>query len=305
MPTDKLPDIAVSTKAQEPANLSWVGMSGISMPLKFHIKGEKPKEYQTLVDCSVNLTNPKQRGIHMSRMYLSLVELSKLRQVDYPALAKFSKSLVASQQGSSNSSLISFSFDMLVKRPSLVSKKTGWLSYPVKITLMNARGKISCQLDFQLLYSSTCPCSAALARQLISERFAKNFGKVELTTEKVAKWLLEEDKAMAIPHSQRSQADIKVQMKVTKQLPLLELIDKGEASIKTAVQTVVKREDEQRFSSINGENLMFCEDAARILLDALDTGKLEGIKVRVSHLESLHPQNAVAEVTKGKLINPA
>jgi GTP cyclohydrolase I len=73
-----------------------------------------------------------------------------------------------------------------------------------------------------------------------------------------------------------------------------------ESAIQTAVQTVVKREDEQQFAKINGENLMFCEDAARRIRETID--KLDyaaDYRIRVEHLESLHPHDAVAIVTKG------
>ena len=47
------------------------------------------------------------------------------------------------------------------------------------------------------------------------------------------------------------------------------LIDRVEQALGTPVQTVVKREDEQAFARLNGENLMFCEDAARRMAAAL------------------------------------
>ena len=42
----------------------------------------------------------------------------------------------------------------------------------------------------------------------------------------------------------------------------LDLIDRIEDALKTPVQTAVKREDEQAFALLNGENLMFCEGVA-------------------------------------------
>ena len=41
------------------------------------------------------------------------------------------------------------------------------------------------------------------------------------------------------------------------------LINTLEDELKTPVQAAVKREDEQEFARLNGQNLMFCEDAAR------------------------------------------
>jgi GTP cyclohydrolase I len=73
------------------------------------------------------------------------------------------------------------------------------------------------------------------------------------------------------------------------------LIETAEAALGTAVQTAVKRADEQAFALANGQNLMFCEDAARRLHAALRTlTGVSGFSVRVEHAESLHAHDAVA-----------
>ena len=84
------------------------------------------------------------------------------------------------------------------------------------------------------------------------------------------------------------------------EFPIIELIDRVEAALKTPVQTAVKRADEQAFARLNGENLMFCEDAARRVQHALAGAEhVTDFWLRVSHYESLHPHNAVAVATKG------
>ena len=81
--------------------------------------------------------------------------------------------------------------------------------------------------------------------------------------------------------------------------PITALIDLIEGALKTPVQTAVKREDEQEFALLNGQNLMFCEDAARRLQEVIDVEPLfKDFWLRVNHLESLHAHNAVAIVTK-------
>ncbi len=80
------------------------------------------------------------------------------------------------------------------------------------------------------------------------------------------------------------------------ELPLIAIINDAEAALGTAVQTAVKRADEQAFALANGQNLMFCEDAARRLNLALkrSTG-INAFHIRVTHAESLHAHDAVAE----------
>ena len=78
---------------------------------------------------------------------------------------------------------------------------------------------------------------------------------------------------------------------------MLELIDYAEVALGTAVQTVVKRSDEQAFAVANGQNLMFCEDAARRLNNVFRCASFcEAFDIRVEHQESLHPHNAVARI---------
>ena len=77
-----------------------------------------------------------------------------------------------------------------------------------------------------------------------------------------------------------------------------DLVDLCRENIPTEVQIVVKRRDEQAFAELNGANLLFSEDAVRIMHDALDQwvdmGKINDFSIVASHEESLHPWNAIA-----------
>jgi GTP cyclohydrolase I len=145
-------------------------------------------------------------------------------------------------------------------------------------------------------YSSTCPCSAALARQLIQQRFLEDFAGQPLEHAQLLAWLGSPQGIVATPHSQRSTATLQVRLnQQADELPLIELIDRAEQALGTAVQTAVKRADEQAFALANGQNLMFCEDAARRLHSTLllQPG-LSAFSLRVVHAESLHAHDAVA-----------
>ena len=74
MPT-KMPDIANQAQAQTEGVLDWVGMSNIEMPVMVEMQGET-RQVSALVEAFVNLNQPKAKGIHMSRLYLMLDELS-------------------------------------------------------------------------------------------------------------------------------------------------------------------------------------------------------------------------------------
>ena len=63
---------------------------------------------------------------------------------------------------------------------------------------------------------------------------------------------------------------------------------------------MVRREDEQAFAELNGSNLKFGEDAARLLHRELNTRpEIQDIQIACAHLESLHSHDAVAVMVKG------
>src|SRR3546814_579027 len=153
------------------------------------------------------------------------------------------------------------------------------------------------ELNIQIPYSSTCPCSAALARQLIQQQFVDDFANKALEHAGILAWLGSSQGIVATPHSQRSTATVNVKLNASvDELPLLSLINEAEAALGTAVQTAVKRADEQAFALANGQNLMFCEDAALRLSMALRRSPdIATLDVRVVHAESLHAHDAVAQ----------
>ena len=162
-------------------------------------------------------------------------------------------------------------------------------------------GAFAFELETEILYSSTCPCSAALARQLIQEQFVTDFADAHpLDRSKVLDWLGSESGIRATPHSQRSSARVRVRLASGFEFPIVYLIDLIENALQTPVQTAVKREDEQAFALLNGQNLMFCEDAARRMQRALENDeRIVDFWLRAAHLESLHPHDAVAYASKG------
>ena len=113
----------------------------------------------------------------------------------------------------------------------------------------------------------------------------------------VLAWLGSAEGIVATPHSQRSTAQLSLRLhEYLDELPLIAVINDAEAALGTAVQTAVKRADEQAFALANGQNLMFCEDAARRLNLALKRSPgIRGFQIRVIHAESLHAHDAVAE----------
>jgi GTP cyclohydrolase I len=162
-------------------------------------------------------------------------------------------------------------------------------------------GDFQLELGTEVVYSSTCPASAALSRQLIQQQFARDFDPAHpLDHAAVLAWLGSEQGIVATPHAQRSVARLLVRLADGVSFNLISTLDRVEQALGTPVQTAVKREDEQAFALANGGNLMFCEDAARRIQKALDADpRIADFHVRLEHQESLHPHDAVAYASKG------
>ena len=285
-----LPDIA-SQNARQIVPLEWVGMCGIALPIV--IEGQ---QLTATADAGVSLDDGEARGIHMSRLYLAL-EVLESQDLNPLLLKKILQQFLDSHDDLSICAYLRIHTQMLLKRPALVSPLSGWKSYPVSIDASLKNGMFHVELKVEVNYSSTCPCSAALARQLIQQQFVSDFANKPLQHAEVLTWLGSSQGIVATPHSQRSTASLQTLISTeVQQFPIKMLIDEAERALGTAVQTAVKRADEQAFALANGQNLMFCEDAARRLNVVLKTVPgVNGFNVKVVHAESLHSHDAVAE----------
>jgi GTP cyclohydrolase I len=297
-----MPDIANEARSALAGQLAWVGMAGIDAPILIADADGQLARFGARVDASVNLSRPDVRGIHMSRLYLHVERALAAEPVSPCSLRRLLKDFLDSHAGLSDRAMVALRFDYLVRRPALVSDNTGWKSYPVTVRAQLDRGQFTLELGVEVAYSSTCPCSAALARQLVQEDFAARFAAGDLLDrEQVLAWLGSEQGIAATPHSQRSRAEVRARLAPSfANLPVLDLVDAIESALQTPVQAAVKREDEQAFARLNGRNLMFCEDAARRMQAALDgDDRIADFWLRASHFESLHPHDAVAVAVKG------
>jgi GTP cyclohydrolase I len=265
-------------------------------------------------DAFVDLADPDAKGIHMSRLFLALQEGLEFRDFDLEAAEAILDRFLESHADLSTRGFLRIDYDQPLRRDALLSSHSGWRHYAVTTESEKSGGVHRHRLRVRIVYSSTCPCSAALARQVLQSRFESAFaGHGWVSIGHVRNWLGTLEATAAVPHSQRSHADVTVDLgsggvgssgvaepSAARRWPIEELVDLVETALETPVQTAVKREDEQEFARLSGANLKFCEDAARAVRAALVGQRwIEDFRVVVRHLESLHPHDAVAIVTKG------
>lgn len=298
-PQRPLPDVA-GDAARAARTLDWVGMHRIALPVRIAGDGDAVLQVPASVDIAVDLRDAGARGIHMSRLYLRLQDALSAESPSHAGLRRVLQDCIDSQQGLSSKARIAIRYQHLLRRRALASDNSGWKAYPVEIVATLVDGHLALDLDFSVEYSSTCPASAALSRQLNADRFAQDFSTAKpLSTAVVHDWLASERGLAATPHAQRSRADIGVRLRPAfDEFPLASLVDAVEEALGTPVQTAVKREDEQAFAALNAANLMFCEDAARRVAAVLAAdARVERYDATVSHFESLHAHDAVARVS--------
>lgn len=298
-----MPDVAERVPARARGRLDRVGMSGIEVPVQVLGPDGHVRVLPAVADAFVSLDDPHAKGIHMSRLFLALQDALERDVIGFDTLERTVDRFLASHRGLSGTAEVTVRFDWMRKRAALESDHAGWRTYPVSLKVTRAGDRSTCSLTTRVTYSSTCPCSAALARQLIQEAFDRDFGDdgAVVSGAEVRTWLGTSDAIRATPHSQRSHADLTVVVvDPSDPITIDGLIDRVEGALVTVVQAAVKREDEQAFALLNGQNPMFCEDAARRVKEVLDAdGRIADYHVRVSHFESLHPHDAVSVVVKG------
>lgn len=293
-----LPDVASSKENAWAVPINWVGMNDIELPVLDRDDTGHVYQVPARVSVQVSLDKGDQRGIHMSRLYTLLRDRLSSEAIDYSHLEQLLKDLLDCQKGLSQNARLEISFEKWIKCRALVSDEWGWRRYPVRLRFEEKNGEMSSHFSFEVLYSSTCPASAALARHDLIGKLREQSDSGHWTIEALEQWMEKESGGIATPHAQRSRASIMLGFS-DKGNPVRwkDWIELAEKQLQTPVQTAVRREDEQEFARLNGQNNMFCEDAVRRLYSAFrQLAHLKSLEIRVCHFESLHPHDAVAEI---------
>ena len=275
--TDDLPDPQVDPVlpgARVP--LKKVGIAPVDLPVRLRSRsGGEDKLLQTEASLYCSLDDPMAKGLNLSRLYLIMHEKIK-DQLSLDGMEDALKELAVGQGVKNAYCKLRFKYPMY--QEALRTKdKRGHIAYKTELEGQYRDGEYKWFLTIDYVYSSTCPCSFELAHDARTKR-----------------------NAAANAHSQRSILKVKVAFDRTNGniVWIEDLVDLCRLNIPTEVQIVVKRRDEQAFAELNGANLLFSEDAVRIVHDALDRWvegkKIYDFSIVASHEESLHPWNAIA-----------
>ena len=279
--------------ADTPSTLKWVGMENIAVPMTIEQASGKELQVAAKANVFVSLDAPESKGIHMSRVHLVINQLATIN-CNKENLNLLLDNMISTQGSISQQAKIELSFDFILSKPALLSDESGFQSYPVVIRAEKTDNAYNYEFELSVAYSSTCPCSASLARQLYANAIDSAFPDATINKADLLAWAQSQAGSVATPHSQRSYAYVRFSIGGADWPDLSSMIFKLEEVIGTPVQTAVKRKDEQEFARLNAGNLMFCEDAARRVKKSLEQmPTVEDYWFKIEHQESLHAHNAV------------
>ena len=251
-----------------------VGISGFKLPLRFVGPDGENLVVETKVTGTVSLDSDK-KGINMSRIIRIFYEYKD--EVFSPEiLAEILADYKTKLDSKEARIKADFSYPMIQR--SLRSGLEGYQYYGCSFEgLIDRADRVRKIIHFDFVYSSACPCASELSEHARQTR-----------------------DLLAIPHSQRSKARVSVEVHPDRELSLLELKDMCILALTTETQVMVRREDEQAFAEMNGAEVKFVEDAARLLYAQLfDDSRIIDFRVVCSHFESLHSHDAVAVLCRG------
>lgn len=295
MITDIKSDIQIQ-KLQDLQSLDWVGMQRIQSSLRIS---------ENLIPCDLSLSvdlKEGHRGIHMSRLYSLMMDHFLTQELTLKGLDQLLQKAITSQEGISGHASLSIVYKLPVQTQALKSGKAGFRNYDVSVSALKSDGATTKMwLKFTVLYSSTCPQSAALSVETFNSQVKINQSTI--------------DRLPATPHAQRSVMDCELLLQGKDNFNVNDLmktfIQAVESTLKTPVQTAVKKADEMAFAVLNSENLMFCEDAVRKIDIELKNHSLDknsdliGYKIKTRHEESLHPHDAISQKSFNFTVFPA
>lgn len=280
--------------------LKKVGIAPVDLPVRLRRRDGTEQVLQTEASLYCSLDDPNAKGLNLSRLYLIMHETIE-NHLSIEGIQDALRELAEKQGSESAYCKLRFKYPweqeaLRTRKPLEEGDQSEQLSDGTHICKHKMKGHIAYKTEIEgqyhketgyrfyltvdYVYSSTCPCSFELAHDAREKR-----------------------DAAANAHSQRSIAKITVQFDPSNVVWIEDIVELARKQIPTEVQVVVKRRDEQAFAELNGSNLLFSEDAVRLLYAGLDewfdAGKIQDFSIAVSHEESLHPWNAIAVTTKG------
>jgi len=282
-------------------SINKVGVSGVDLPVQLLRRDGSAQTLHASVSLYGSLDDENAKGLNLSRFPIVMHE-ALANHVSIEGLRGVLDALQAKQGSHSIYCKMKFKYpwtqEALRTRKELPAdapddqvfkvvqgiklsheKAVGHIFYDCILEAQRHGSEYKFFLTVSYVYSSTCPCSFELAQDAFRKRGVAANG-----------------------HSQRSIGKITVQFDPANPVYIEDIIEMARRQVPTEVVVICKRRDEQAFAELNGSNLLFTEDAIRLLYQGLDemfdAGRIYDFSIVTDHLESLHPWNATAVTAK-------
>ena len=139
----------------------------------------------------------------MSRLHALVQKLGR-EVCSRETLDRFLADCIESQAGISTNAKIELSFELLLEKPALLSGEVGYQAYPVSVVGTAVDDDFIYELGLTVPYSSACPCSASLARQLFANAVDEQFEGDVIDKASLLEWMRSDSEASQHPtHSDR------------------------------------------------------------------------------------------------------
>lgn len=281
---DQLPDPQEFHKPDVPAGglvvINKVGINKLDLPLSIKLRTGERQVVRGSVSAYVSLDDPEQRGINMSRLarcfYDKLDGKDGIDLLDFFDVVQDYKVKLPAKNG-----YLKVRFDLPLQKQALREDHMGWIYYPVTLEIRDTEeGGVQSFLSIKYVYSSACPCSRSLAE----------FSQSALDTP-------------AISHSQRSEAELKIQFDRSNIVYIEDLVELARtAQPSELLPGVVTRVGEFSFAQMVASSGItgFVEDVLRRFYAVLNADpRILDFVVWVDHQESLNQNSANGVIYKG------
>ena len=257
-----------------------VGISKLILPLNVKQRSGSGVTVKGNVSAYVSLDSTEARGINMSRLARCFYDRTdgkgSVELLDLIKVVEDYKSKLPAKDG-----YLKVRFDYPYQQKHWREDHYGWMYYPVEFEIQDVGGVLKTYLTITYTYNSACPCSLELSQ----------FSRSELDT-------------IAVSHSQRSEATIKVEFDPNS-VDLLWIEDVVDLCRKIqpseVLAGIVTRVGEFSMAQMMGSTdaIGFIEDLLRKFWDGLNNEpRILDFSVGLEHFEALNANYAAGFINK-------
>jgi GTP cyclohydrolase I len=257
-----------------------VGITKLYLPINVKRRSGDVITLKGNVSAYVSLDNTEARGINMSRLARGFYEhvdgIGAVELLSLIDVVKGYKEKVPAADG-----YLKVRFDYPYKQKHWREEHSGWMYYPIEFEIQDVGGVVKTFLTITYTYNSACPCSLELAQ----------YSRNQLDT-------------IAVSHSQRSEATIKVQFDPMSDdlLWIEDLVDLCRKIQPSEVLSgIVTRVGEFSMAQMMGSSdaIGFIEDLLRKFWEGFnDEPRVLDFAIGLEHFEALNDNFAAGFINK-------